>query len=74
MKSGEIEIGAVYRVRRHDGRLTDVRITGKHGYPVRSGRYPYSVTGSKVRYSAVNPATGRPVVIKSAAKLRERVA
>jgi hypothetical protein len=73
MTKQEIEVGAVYRVRWHNGRLTDVRITGMHGYPVRSNNYPYGVTGSKTRYSAVNLATGRPVVIKSAAKLRERV-
>ncbi len=73
MLKAEVEVGGVYRVRWHDGSFTHVRITGLQRYPVRSNRYPYGVSGSKTRYSGVNLATGRPVTIKSAAKLRERV-
>jgi len=67
MLKQDVEIGAVYRVRWHDGSFTDVRITGERGYT------PYGGYRRNVRYSAVNLATGRPVVIKSAAKLREKV-
>ena len=74
MKASEVVLGAVYRVRWHDGSLTDVRITGEHRHPVQSGSYPWRTTGYKTRYSATNLATGRRVEIKSAAKLRERVA
>jgi hypothetical protein len=73
MLAKDIEVGGVYVVRWHDGSFTHVRVTGTRDYPVRQRRYPYGVTGSKTRYSAVNLTTGRHVVIKSAAKFRERV-
>lgn len=57
MLKKDVEIGATYRVRWHDGSFTYVRLIAKRGRG----------------YSAVNTATGRYVVIKSAAKLREKV-
>jgi hypothetical protein len=74
MRKQDIVKGGVYRLRWHDGSFTEVEILGERRHPVRQGRYPYAVTGSKVRYSARNLKTGRIVEIKSAAKLRERVA
>lgn len=73
MRQSDVTIGAVYEVRWHDGSMTHVRITGEHGYPIISRNYPYRPTGRKIRYSAVNLATGRRVEIKSAAKLRRPV-
>jgi len=67
MLKSDVVIGGTYRVRWHDGSFTDVRVTGEHGYT------PYGGYRRNVRYSAVNLATGRRVVIKSAAKLRCRV-
>jgi hypothetical protein len=74
MKKSQVVFGGVYRVRWHDGSFANVQIIGTRGYPVRGRGYPYAVTGSKSRYVARNLSTGRSVVIKSAAKLRERVA
>ena len=73
MLKEQVVVGGVYECRWHDGSLTHVEILGERRYPVRQNRYPYEVTGSKVRYSAKNLATGRIVEIKSAAKLRKRV-
>ena len=64
MLKAEIEIGATYRVRWHDGSFTNVKILGERRAP----------RGNRRQYNATNLATGRLVVIKSAAKLRERVA
>ena len=67
MLKRDVEIGAVYRVRWHDGRFTEVRIDAEIG-PAYSWR-----PNQRNRYRATNLATGRSVIIKSAAKLRERV-
>jgi hypothetical protein len=72
-KLADVQAGQVWEVRWHDGSLTHVEITGFQSYPVQSGYYPYRTTGSKKRLSARNLATGRHVVIKSAAKLRRRI-
>lgn len=73
MRQAEVKVGGVYEVKWHDGRLTHVRVTGTRRHPVQSGYYPWRTVGFKVRYSAVNLATGRPVVVKSAAKFRREV-
>lgn len=62
MKKKEVEIGAVYRVRWHDGSFTNVEILSET-----RGR------GGRANYLAKNLSTNRTVVIKSAAKLREKV-
>lgn len=73
MLKSQIELGGTYEVRWHDGRLTEVRITHElrrtRGHGSRSGRL-----STQTHYSGVNLATGRVVEIKSAAKLRRRVA
>lgn len=61
MLKNQVVIGGVYRVRWHDGSFTNVQILGLKS------------RGTRVGYNARNLSTGRDVVIKSAAKLRERV-
>ena len=72
MLKNEVEIGGTYEVRWHDGRITQVKILGPkayHTFGSRNGR-----NQRRTQYNAINLATGRMVVIKSAAKLRKRVA
>jgi hypothetical protein len=71
LKKSDVVIGGVYRLRWHDGLFTDVKIIGERRYPIR-GRN--GVIGTKTRYTARNLKTNRVVEIKSASKLRERVA
>ena len=73
MLASEVEIGATYSVRWHDGSIAAVRIIGTQRYPVRARRNGAPVIGTKVRYRAMNLATGRYVTIKSASKLRSKV-
>ena len=74
-KQSEVEVGQVWEVRWHDGRLTEVRIDIVGRKPIR--RYTagvgYSQIGTGTRYHVTNLKTGRRCVIKSAAKLRRRV-
>lgn len=63
VKKSEVEIDHRYRAK-VGGRLTVVRITGKRFDPIK---------GQQKGYDAVNETTGRSVIIKSAAKLREEV-
>ena len=72
MLKKDVEVGAIYRVRWHDGTFTEVKILGPKPAYARGG-YSGSVT-RRTQYNALNLKTGRMVVIKSAAKLRERVA
>ena len=62
MKKNEVEIGATYRARLH-GNFVDVRIESEStNFSGRTG------------WNATNMKTGRSVYIKSAAKLRRKVA
>lgn len=67
MLQKDIEVGGIYHVRWHDGSFTDVKVTGTRP------AYQFSGQRARVQYGAINLKTGRPVVIKSAAKFRARV-
>lgn len=66
MRKSDVNIGATYVVRWHDGSFTEVRIDAEipAAYAWRAG------SAGRSHYRATNLRTGRSVIIKSAAKLR----
>lgn len=75
MKINEIEIGKVYLMKHHAGNMIRVQIIGTSRHNV-YGSYPGSwntVAAVRTRYRGINLETGREIVVKSAAKLRQEV-
>jgi hypothetical protein len=68
MKHAEVSVGTVYQAK-VSGRLVNVRVTAilEHATRLSSGRYR-----DDWRYRALNLATGRLLLIKSAQRLRLR--
>lgn len=69
MKAKDVQVGQVYlaKISGKQRRVRILRETSQDFYGYRNGRY--GVIGSRIAWDAENLDTGRPVFIKSAAKL-----
>ena len=72
LKKDDVKIGGVYVVRLH-GKMTKVRIEEETSSQRWVGLASSGKRRTSTHWSATNLATGRRVVIKSAAKLRKEV-